>query len=91
MNEFEFTFIIGDLMHITKGEDGYTVCLLAAEPSMGTFTSFENLLYGIAPYIQNNVASEAEFKKFISSLSSHFAEDEEVQRLKDEIGEILLK
>lgn len=90
---FEYTFNNGDLLYITpKGEDGYTVNVLADEPLMGTFSDFENLLYGIAPIVQNAVGDGVEFGMFVSTLYYHFAEeDSDVKALKDEIGEILLK
>lgn len=90
---FEYTFNNGDLLYITpKGEDGYTVNVLADEPLMGTFSDFENLLYGIAPIVQNAVGDDVEFGMFASALYYHFAEeDSDVKALKDEIGEILLK
>ena len=90
--QFEFTFNNGDLMHIAKVEDGYTVNILAEEPLSGTFQSFEDLLYGIAPIVQNAVSDGIEFGMFTSSLYYHFAEeDNDVKELQDEIGEILMK
>jgi hypothetical protein len=92
MEQFEFTFNNGDLIHITKGEDGYTVNILSDEPLMGTFTDFENLLYGIGEYVQNTVSDNIEFGMFTSSLYFNFAEqDPQVKELEDEISEILLK
>ena len=90
---FEYTFNNGDLLYISpKGEDGYTVNVLADEPLMGTFSDFENLLYGIAPIVQNAVGDGVEFGMFVSTLYYHFAEqDDDVKSLKDEIGEILMK
>lgn len=90
---FEYTFNNGDLLNISpKGEDGYTVNVLADEPLMGTFSDFENLLYGIAPIVQNAVCDGIEFGMFVSTLYYHFAEqDDDVKSLKDEIGEILMK
>ena len=92
MEQFEFTFNNGDLIYITKGEDGYTVNILSDEPLMGTFTDFENLLYGIGEYVQNTVSDNIEFGMFTSSLYFNFAEqDPSVKELQDEISEILLK
>lgn len=92
MEEFNYTFNNGDLMYIVRGEDGYTVNILSDEPKMGTFTSFEELLYGIAPIVQNAVSDNIEFGMFASSIYHHFAVlDPEVKELEDEIGEILLK
>jgi hypothetical protein len=90
--QFEFTFNNGDLIYIVLGEDGYTVNILTDEPKMGTFTSFEELLYGIGEYVQNTVSDNIEFGMFASSIYHHFAVlDPKAKELEDEIGEILLK
>lgn len=86
-DKFEFTFNNGDLMYIAKGEDGYTVNILSDEPLMGTFTDFENLLYGIAPIVQNAVSDNIEFVKFAEELSLSLSNTLVI----DEIEEILLK
>jgi len=93
MEDFEFTFNNGVLLHITpKGEDGYTVNVMVDEPLMGTFSDFENLLYGIAPVVQNAVSDCIEFGMFVSTLYFHFAaQDDDAKALKDEIGDILMK
>lgn len=93
MEDFEFTFNNGVYLQISqKGEDGYTVNVLADEPLMGTFSGFENLLYGIAPVVQNAVGDGIEFGMFVSTLYYHFAaQDDDVKALKDEIGDILMK
>lgn len=86
-DKFEFTFNNGDLIYITKGEDGYTVNILSDEPLMGTFTDFENLLYGIGEYVQNTVSDNIEFVKFAEELSLTLSNTLVI----DEIEEILLK
>ena len=86
-DKFEFTFNNGDLIYITKGEDGYTVNILSDEPLMGTFTDFENLLYGIGEYVQNTVSDNIEFVKFAEELSLSLSNTLVI----DEIEEILLK
>lgn len=85
--KFEFTFANGTYVYIVTGEDGYTVNVLDDEPLMGTFTDFENLLYGLAPIVQNNVSSNAEFNKFVQELTLGISNT----MLVDEIEEILLK
>ena len=86
-DKFEFTFNNGDLMYIAEGEDGYTVNILSDEPLMGTFTDFENLLYGIGEYVQNTVSDNIEFVKFAEELSLTLSNTLVI----DEIEEILLK
>lgn len=90
--KFEFTFASGTVIKIVLGEDGYNVNIYGVDkPLMGTFTDFENLLKGIALVIQENVANQFEFGMFVSHLYFSFKEqDNEVERLKDEIGEILM-
>ena len=85
--KFEFTFANGTYLYIVTGEDGYTVNILADEPLMGTFTDFENLLYGIAPIVQNNAISNQEFVQFAQELSLSLSNTMVI----DEIEEILLK
>ena len=85
--KFEFTFANGTYVYIVTGEDGYTVNVLADEPLMGTFTDFENLLYGLAPIVQNNVSSNEEFAEFAQEISLSLSNT----LLIDEIEEILLK
>lgn len=85
--KFEFTFANGTYVYIVTGEDGYTVNVLDDEPLMGTFTDFENLLYGLAPIVQNNVSSNQEFAEFAQEISLSLSNT----LLIDEIEEILLK
>ena len=90
---FEFAFSGGDLIYISLGEDGYTVNILADKPLMGTFTSFENLLYGLAPIVQNAASDDLELGMFATELHYHFLElDDDVMTMTtDDIKEILLK
>lgn len=69
MEEFEFVFANGTEIRIAVGEDGYHAHIIADKPLVGVFTSFENLLKGIAPVVQDNVADDAEFTKFAQELS----------------------
>lgn len=85
--KFEFTFANGTYVYIVTREDGYTVNILADEPLMGTFTNFEELLYGIAPIVQDNASSNGEFVQFAQELSLSLSNTMVI----DEIEEILLK
>ena len=87
MEQFEFTFNNGVTITIVIGEDGYTVNVLDVKPLMGTFTSFENMLYGIAQVVQENVSCKQEFVKFAEELSLTLSNTLVI----DEIEEILLK
>lgn len=86
--KFEFTFVNGTVIKVVLGEDGYNVNIWGVDkPVMGTFTDFENLLYGIAPIVQNNVSSNQEFAEFAQEISLSLSNT----LLIDEIEEILLK
>lgn len=87
--KFEFTFTNGAYMRVAVGEDGYNVNIAQVDdkPLMGTFTDFENLLYGIAPIVQNNVYDRNEFVQFAQELSLSLSNTMVI----DEIEEILLK
>lgn len=87
--KFEFEFANGTYLRVVVGEDGYNVNItqVGDEPLMGTFTDFENLLYGIAPIVQNNAISNQEFAQFAQELSLSLSNTMVI----DEIEEILLK
>ena len=87
--KFEFEFANGTYLRVVVGEDGYNVNItqVGDEPLMGTFTDFENLLYGIAPIVQNNASSNQEFTQFAQELSLSLSNTLVI----DEIEEILLK
>ena len=85
--KFEFTFVNGTVIKIVLGEDGYNVNIITYKPLMGTFTDFENLLKGIAPVVQENVADDAEFTKFAQELTLSLSNTMTI----DEIEEILMK
>lgn len=87
--KFEFEFANGTYLRVVVGEDGYTVNItqVGDKPLMGTFTDFENLLYGIAPIVQNNACSNQEFVQFAQELSLSLSNTMVI----DEIEEILLK
>lgn len=87
--KFEFEFANGASVKVVVGEDGYNVNVIQVgdRPLMGTFTDFENLLYGIAPIVQNNVYDRNEFVQFAQELSLSLSNTMVI----DEIEEILLK
>lgn len=88
---FDCTFRNGLHMEIEKGVDEYTVTIESDPPKMASFTTFENMLYGIGSTVQENVEDEYEFMAFFQNLYLNYAGDAEVERLKDEIGDILMK
>lgn len=85
--KFEFTFANGTHVHVVVGEDGYNVNVITGKPLMGTFTSYENLLYGLAPIVQNNASNNEEFAKFAQEISLSLSNTLVI----DEIEDILLK
>ena len=88
-NQFSFPFLNGTLITANSGEDGITVNVISEddEPKIGTFTSFEDMLYGIAPTIQENSQSEFELGFVARRLKVSF--DSEMEP--EEIIEILMK
>lgn len=71
--KFEFTFVNGTVIKVVLGEDGYNVNIWGADkPLMGTFTSYENMLKGIAPIVQNNVNSDEELFILAFQLKTSF-------------------
>ena len=88
-DQFSFPFLNGTLITANSGEDGITVNVISEddEPKIGTFTSFEDMLYGIAPIIQKNSQSEYELGFVARRLKVSF--DSEMEP--EEIIEILMK
>lgn len=73
MNELSnYQFADGSEISIVLGEDGYNVNVIDSNPLMGTFTSFEELLYGIAPVLQEKIDSMVEMECFAIALSESF-------------------
>lgn len=71
--KFEFTFVNGTVIKVVLGEDGYNVNIWGVDkPLMGTFTSYENMLKGIAPIVQNNVNSDEELFILAFQLKTSF-------------------
>lgn len=92
MERFDYEFNSGLQMAVVLGEDGYNVNLVGGtleQPLMGTFTDFEEMLYSLAPVVQENVSDQFEFGLFSSSLWMNFAEDTSLSN--EETAEILLK
>ena len=70
--KLNYQFEDGSELKITIGEDGYTVNLIDSKPLIGTFTNFENLLYGIAPLLQAKIDSMVEMECFAMALNENF-------------------
>lgn len=90
--KFEYPFNNGLQFKVVLGEDGYNVNLSGGtlqQPLMGTFTSFEEMLYALAPIVQENVQDRFEFGIFSSDLWCNFAENTSLECY--EAAEILLK
>lgn len=90
-NTLHYTFNNGLEIEVVYGEDGFTVNIATEEPQTATYTTYENLLYGLAPLVQANIADEYEFAMLTSDLYFTFAHIPEVEELKDQVGEILMK
>ena len=88
-NQFSFPFLNGTLITANSGEDGITVNVMEDDDEnvVGTFQSFEDMLYGIAPVIQENCQSEYELGFVARRLKVTF--DSEMEP--EEIIEILMK
>ena len=92
MDRFEYAFNNGLQFKVVLGEDGYNVNLAGGnleQPLMGTFTSFEEMLYALAPIVQENVWDGDEFGIFSSALYINFSDSTSLSN--DETVEILLK
>lgn len=70
--KLNYQFEDGSELKITLGEDGYTVNVIDSKPLSGTFTNFENLLYGIAPLLQAKIDSTVEMECFAMALNENF-------------------
>ena len=70
--KLNYQFEDGSELKITIGEDGYTVNVIDSKPLIGTFTSFENMLYGIAPLLQAKIDSIVEMECFAIALNENF-------------------
>lgn len=88
-NQFSFPFLNGTLITANSGEDGITVNVMDDDDEnvVGTFQSFEDMLYGIAPVIQENSQSKYELGFVARRLKVTF--DSEMEP--EEIIEILMK
>lgn len=87
MEELEYLYDEGIKFKIVHGEDGYTVNIESDNPLMGTFTTFDGLLYGIAPIVQEHMFSIVDVEALAIALDVNF---------KNELGdkgitEILMK
>lgn len=87
MEELDYLYDEGIKFKIVHGEDGYTVNIESDNPLMGTFTTFDGLLYGIAPIVQQYALDILDVEAFAIALDVSF---------KNELGdngivEILMK
>lgn len=87
MEELEYLYDESIKFKIVHGEDGYTVNIESDNPLMGTFTTFEDMLYGIAPIVQEHMFSIVDVEALAIALDVNF---------KNELGdkgitEILMK
>lgn len=82
-----YQFEDGTELKIVLGEDGYNVNVISSRPLMGTFTSFENLLYGIAPVVQEHIQTRKDVEDLAMKLELSFSNVLVI----DEVEEILLK
>ena len=82
-----YQFEDGTELKIVLGEDGYNVNVISSRPLMGTFTSFENLLYGIAPVVQEHIHTRKDVEDLAMKLELSFSNVLVI----DEVEEILLK
>lgn len=68
-----YQFEDGTELKIVLGEDGYNVNVISSKPLMGTFTSFENLLYGIAPVVQEHIQTRKDVEDLAMKLELSFS------------------
>lgn len=86
--KLNYLFADGVELRIILGEDGYTVNVMdMSRPLIGTFTSFENMLYGIAPILQEKIDSIVEMECFAMALNVNFRNN----LSESEIMEIIMK
>lgn len=72
MEYLEYLYAEGVNFKIVNGDDGYTVNIECEKPLMGTFTSFENLLFGIAPVVQKYMDGIIDVEGFAIALDVNF-------------------
>ena len=87
MEELEYLYDEGVNFKIVHGEDGYTVNIESVNPLMGTFATFDEMLFGIAPIVQQYAFDILDVEAFAIALDVNF---------KNELGdngitEILMK
>ena len=69
MEELEYWYSEDVIFKITVSEDGYVASINDIEY---TFTSFDDLLYGIAPVVQEHMFSIADLEAFAIALDVNF-------------------
>lgn len=85
---FFYTFNNGLAFNIEKGVNKYTLTIESNPPQITTFSSFEELLHGLAPVVRENIEDQLEFGKLNGDLIIHFYDDEDAGDIVDDISEI---
>ena len=98
-NRFCYSFNNDSFIQIEINDDGgYNVSFTQVEEDkdddlqIATFNNFEEMIYGIAPFCQKNFEDQYEFSVFVGHLYFSFNSlDEDAEKFKDELGEMLMK
>ena len=98
-NRFWYSFNNESFIQIEINDDGgYDVSITQVEENKdddiqtATFNNFENMVYGIAPFCQKNFEDQYEMAGFVSHLFYSFVSlDEDVEKFRDELGEMIMK
>lgn len=96
---FWYSFNNESFIQIVINDDGeYDVSFTQVEENkeddlqIATFNNFENMVYGIAPFCQKNFESQYEMAGFVSHLYYSLVDfDEDVEKFRDELGEMIMK
>ena len=86
MERFEYTFNNGLQMTVVLGEDGFNVNISGGtleQPLMGIFTDFEEMLYALAPTVQENITCKEELLFIASHIRVSFIGKMEKQKIVD--------
>lgn len=96
---FWYSFNNESFIQIVINDDGeYDVSFTQVEENkeddlqIATFNNFENMVYGIAPFCQKNFEDQYEMAGFVSHLYYSLVDfDEDVEKFRDELGEMIMK
>ena len=88
MEEMNYQFSDGSEISVVLGEDGYNVNISGGgyAPKTGVFTTFENMLHGIAPIVQG-----CELRVDIEMLALHLSMYFPTELDGEEIEKILME